>query len=492
MVKSDPENRRLYEERVEASKKEDIVDLYDLDKWEPRTLLDRLCLAFSLGSRALMLIGFLIALAVLVGVVAASFVLYPVAGFFMTVSIVPSSLVVWYVWETKPYEKVPAKLVTFTFLLGFVLVAVPLAVNTATFPYFVPLTGGIALFFFVVVAPVEETVKWLAVRLYGYGDDSFDTAADGAVLGAVAGLGFATAENAVYMMSGSLLGMGVGVGLEGVPHKMSVVRAGAAPLHVIWSAIAGYYLALAKLNREHAAPIIFKGLLIAVFLHGAYNVSVTYLPYIADALHASYPSVSSTVGGVEAVLTVVFLLGFYVAVGYYPYRKINRYRKYKIRQHRAKDLRTEMEMSQKEVDDFLQSHGVGVLALAQEDESYAIPMSYGYEPDTRLLCVMLAYGPLSKKREWVRNTEKATFVVYDLHDSLEAESVIIEGTIDEMTDEDVEAGYDVLSNNALFTVLHVSGASAENTDFGMYRFEIESVTGRKFEHELESLVEPED
>jgi len=196
-----------------------------------------------------------------------------------------------------------------------------------------------------------------------------------------------------------------------------------------------------------------------------------------------------SVEAVETVLTLVFLVGFYVAVGYYPYRKINGHRKYEIRQHGADDFRTEMGMSGEEIGDFLRSHGVGVLALAQENESYAMPISYGYDPDSRFLCMMLAYGPLSKKREWVRNTEKATFVVYDLHDSLEAESVIIEGKVKELTDEEAERGYDALSNNALFTVLHISGASAEDTDFGMYRFEVESVSGRKYEHEIDRLVE---
>ena len=297
MVEPDPENRRLYEERVEASQKEEVVDLYDLDEWEPRTLLDRLCVALSLGSHALAVFGFLVGMSVLVGVTAVSFALYPVAGVFMLVSVVPSLLIVWYVWETKPYENVPLRLVTFTFLLGFVLVAVPLAVNTTVSPYFVPVTGGSIIFFFVIVAPVEETVKWLAVRLYGYRDDSFDSAADGAVLGAVAGLAFATAENALYILGGSSVGLsamsvetwietGVEAGTmwgDSFP-EMTLVRAGIAPLHVIWSSIAGYYLALAKLNRKHAAPIILKGLLVAVVLHASYNTAVVYLPSVAEFL----------------------------------------------------------------------------------------------------------------------------------------------------------------------------------------------------------------
>jgi RsiW-degrading membrane proteinase PrsW (M82 family) len=150
-------------------------------------------------------------------------------------------------------------------------------VNTVLQPLFAPLDFvGLALFFFLVVGPVEEAVKLLAVRLYAYGQDAFTSVIDGAVYGAVAGLGFATVENALFIgreVSG--LGMDVGFGtIIGAGGGITAVRALAGPGHVIYSAVAGYYLGLAKFNPDQRGPIVVKGLLIAAFIHATYNTTV--------------------------------------------------------------------------------------------------------------------------------------------------------------------------------------------------------------------------
>lgn len=44
---------------------------------------------------------------------------------------------------------------------------------------------------------MEESVRLLAVRLYAYNDARFAAVIDGAVCGAIAGLGFATIENGI-------------------------------------------------------------------------------------------------------------------------------------------------------------------------------------------------------------------------------------------------------------------------------------------------------
>jgi len=59
----------------------------------------------------------------------------------------------------------------------------------------------------------------------------------------------------------------------------------------------------------------------------------------------------------------------------------------------------------------------------------------------------------------------------------------------EITEDEAEAGYDSLSNNALFTVLHISGAESGDTDFKMYRFVVDSIDGRKYEHSIGEALE---
>lgn len=148
------------------------------------------------------------------------------------------------------------------------------------------------------------------------------------------------------------------------------------------------------------------------------------------------------------------------------------------------DLRGAMRMSKEERDAFLLDHGVGVLSLARGDDSYAVPVSYGYEADDERLCVMLGYAPESRKRRWIEETEIATFVVHEIDDDGEAESVVVRGGLVEVEEDEMDC-YNAFSNNAKFTVLHESGAFIEDTEFVIYRFRIDSIEGRKFEHNVE-------
>jgi RsiW-degrading membrane proteinase PrsW (M82 family) len=141
----------------------------------------------------------------------------------------------------------------------------------------------------VVVGPVEEFVKWLAVRMRAYESDSFQTVLDGVVYGAVAGLGFAAIENFIYVTSSALEG-GVGEGLRVEYAALTAAtRAFVGPGHVIFSAWAGFYLSLAKFNPDDWAPIVVKGLLIAAFIHACYNTLVGIVPVAAFGLFGVPP-----------------------------------------------------------------------------------------------------------------------------------------------------------------------------------------------------------
>lgn len=155
----------------------------------------------------------------------------------------------------------------------------------------------------------------------------------------------------------------------------------------------------------------------------------------------------------------------------------------------ADDLRDAMRMSREKLDAFLREHGVGVLSLARENDSYAFPLSYGYDADTELLCLMLAYAPESRKRRWVEATETATFVVHEIDDDMESRSVVVTGELVEIDDE--KDCYDAFSDNAQFTVLHESGTYIEDTEFVLYRLEIETAEGRKFEHDAPGESTPQ-
>lgn len=300
-------------------------DLYDVAMWEPRTWLDRLAVRLYAGlvktARAVVV---LVALAILFAQIAISGLAAatnPAIGAFILLSVLPAAAIALYVWRVDVTMREPLGLLVTTFLLGVLFAGFAAALNSVTQPMFeaIPVVGFI-LFFYIIVGPVEETVKWLAIRLHAYRSPDFNAVIDGAVYGAMAGLGFATIENAIYISEQYVTAVQSGTitsPLFSAALPTAAVRTFAGPGHVIYSAFAGYYLGLAKFNREHAGPIIMKGLLIASFIHATYNTLVGVVPGL---VHLLYPRVP------VAVAFVGFVIVYDGVFGYALYRKIANYR----------------------------------------------------------------------------------------------------------------------------------------------------------------------
>jgi len=308
-------------------------DLYDITAWEPRTALDRLAIktyrgAVRAGRRFVVALGVLILIAILLASGAGAIIIddpfvLGLAGF----SVFPAGLLTLYIYRTDITSREPPVLLLATFVLSVLFAGFAAVINTAFgFVQLFPLVG-IVLFFYLVVGPVEESVKLLAVWLYPYRDARFDSVIDGAVYGAIAGLGFAAIENVLYITqnlqtpasvllqtSGGLVG-GVTETIE-AGGQIAAVRGLAGPGHVVYSAFAGYYLGLAKFNREHAGPIVAKGLLIAAFIHATYNTLVGLVPGLVGLLVPGVPILVLFFGFVVVYQGVFF---------YILYRKLKRY-----------------------------------------------------------------------------------------------------------------------------------------------------------------------
>ena len=324
---------------VEA-RADDSEDLYDVAEWEPRTALDNLAVALHAGAIrvarwSLYVLGFVIFLAILAGGAGAIIIDNPFVLGLVVLSVVPAGLLALYVYRTDVTTKEPPTLLAVTFVLAIFFAGFAAVVNSTLSPLQLLPLVGIPLYYYLVVGPIEEIVKLLAVRLYAYRDDRFDSVVDGAVYGAVAGLGFATIENVLYITqnlqgSGALLtAMTVDFAAQfseavEAGGGITAVRSLAGPGHVIYSAFAGYYLGLAKFNRENAVPIVIKGLVIAAFIHATYNVLVGLVPGLVALV-------------VPGVPTLVVFFGFVVVYAglffYILYRKLQRYRRAYERAH---------------------------------------------------------------------------------------------------------------------------------------------------------------
>lgn len=286
---SDPEEGEEPADPVKRSLEYD-TDLYDIATWEVRGPLDSLSVGLAAALRAIrsaLLIS--IALALFVGQLGLAVLLVgerPALGVLAVASVGPALLVTWYLWWADPTKNEPFGLLAVTFVLSFVFASLAAFLNSVFMPLFglIPVVGFV-LFFFLVVGPVEETVKWLAIRVYAYRSSTFDSVVDGAVYGAVAGLGFAAIENLLYIVQMYAVAGPTGAADPlAAAGQTAVARAFVGPGHVIFSAWAGFYLGLAKFNREHRAPIVVKGLVIAAFIHAVYNTIVSFTAVTATAL----------------------------------------------------------------------------------------------------------------------------------------------------------------------------------------------------------------
>jgi RsiW-degrading membrane proteinase PrsW (M82 family) len=295
---------------------EDETDRYDVTFWENRTPLDGLAVFVHrwlrrLSRGAVIVVGTALVFGQLV-LGAATFARFPELGVLTVLSVVPAAFLAFYVWQEDPTLKQPLASLVVTFLLGLVFAGFAAVANDAMQPVFGGSAVGLVLFFVLVVGPGEEAVKWLAVRLYAYERSDFDAVIDGAVYGAVAGLGFATIENTIYIVQGIETALDGGEAVGPAAIGVTSVRSLAGPGHVIYSAFAGYYLGLAKFNPENRGPIVVKGLLLASGIHATYNVSVAFLPGAF---------------GMPSVTFLLLIVVFDGVVIYALYRKLSRYRR---------------------------------------------------------------------------------------------------------------------------------------------------------------------
>jgi RsiW-degrading membrane proteinase PrsW (M82 family) len=273
------------------------ADLYEISSWETRSALDRFAhWLYHVGIRTLRYLVVVVAILILVAQVLfgslGALGNQPLFAGMAILSAIPAFGLAAYIYYADVTTQEPLTLLVGTFLLGVLFAGfagilngffgVPVQAIGSGFGL-VPFLGQV-FFFFLIVGPVEETVKLLAVRLYAFRDNRFDAVVDGAVYGAVAGLGFATIENALYIAQNTEMVTGTAQ-LLAASSDITAVRALAGPGHVIYSAFAGYYLGLAKFNPDDAGPIVLKGLLIASLIHAVYNTLASPLTAILAGIY---------------------------------------------------------------------------------------------------------------------------------------------------------------------------------------------------------------
>jgi hypothetical protein len=140
---------------------------------------------------------------------------------------------------------------------------------------------------------------------------------------------------------------------------------------------------------------------------------------------------------------------------------------------------SEVEMTDAEVDAFLSRHETGVLSLARDETPYAIPISYGFDEESRDAFLRLVSTPESEKAEFLASSPRARIVVYDEDEEEDTyESVVGVGTLqqvdlDELTPETISQYGE--TRRPLFEIW---ADGKPDLDIDLYRFVPDRLTGR--------------
>lgn len=127
-------------------------------------------------------------------------------------------------------------------------------------------------------------------------------------------------------------------------------------------------------------------------------------------------------------------------------------------------------MTEAEVEERLRASETGVLALADGDDAYAVPVSVHYDGDRILVRVSRHGDDPGLKESFIEATETATFVLHDAGD--DAWSIVVRGRLE------VSDALDEADINERFGPFHVFDENVDEVDFTIYELVPNEVTGR--------------
>ena len=178
----------------------------------------------------------------------------------LALALAPGLAIIFYFYIKDQYDREPIKLLFFSFLLG-ALSTIPAVFlelylkdrlyNNGSVVYYL-------IFAFLIVSLNEEFCKYVVLRYYAYGKKAFNEPLDGIVYSIMISMGFATLENVLYVYE-------FGFTTAIVRMLLSV------PAHAAFAVLMGYHVGLAKMDPVNSFRHLIKGLILAVFFHGAFD-----------------------------------------------------------------------------------------------------------------------------------------------------------------------------------------------------------------------------
>ena len=128
-------------------------------------------------------------------------------------------------------------------------------------------------------------------------------------------------------------------------------------------------------------------------------------------------------------------------------------------------------LDQDKIDEILVRQGIGVLAMTEGKQPYAIPMSFGYDSEKPVFPMQWGGGYDSRKNQAIESNPNVCLTVYeqDTEDKSKWRSVIITGEIYEIPEKEEQQAYASIAANAQFpSDFEVWGIPLEDVEFRLF------------------------
>jgi len=137
------------------------------------------------------------------------------------------------------------------------------------------------------------------------------------------------------------------------------------------------------------------------------------------------------------------------------------------------------EMTDDEAQSLLRAKGHGVLSLGANNRGYGIPLSYGYDADENRIVLEFVNGSESKKQQFAETTDEVTLTVYNHENSERWESVIVTGSLQQLTQNDVSDRFAALFfSQAGDAAGDLRWLDWDELERAWYEIQISTITGR--------------
>ena len=148
-------------------------------------------------------------------------------------------------------------------------------------------------------------------------------------------------------------------------------------------------------------------------------------------------------------------------------------------------LARETEMTAEEIDAFLGTQETGVLSLADGDDPYAVPISYGFHAESRSFYFRLVSTDGSEKRRFLADEPRVRFVVYDDENAERYRSVVATGHLEEIDPAALSVEQVEQYGEAKRPLFEIWGEPRADLDIRLFELDTTELTGRLTEVDRE-------